>query len=212
MFLKSYLKYGFVIFLSILIIGSSQKHLLAQNKKEARKEAKKENEAAKSETKSILLKEKHSPHKATIYSLMLPGLGQAYNKKYWKIPIIYAGIGVMIYFISNNSREYKRFSDTYDYVEGDLEKTPYEDYLGYSSWQLKSARDIYRRNLDYSYIITGLWYLLNVVDASVDAHLFEFEVSDDLSLKIEPDIRYLPQDHKTYTGIKVSFKLPISKH
>jgi len=200
MFLKKYLKYGFIFLLSIVIIGSSYKPLYAQ------KISKNKN--------SKLANEPHSAHKATIYSLALPGLGQAYNKKYWKIPVIYAGFGVMIYFISNNRSEYKKFSAAYDYsLLGDITITPPNEYaVKYASSQLKSARDLYRRNLDYSYIITGLWYLLNVVDATVDAHLFEFEVSEDLTLKIEPDIRMLPQEDQPYTGIRVSFTIPFSKH
>lgn len=225
MFLKKYLKFGFIFLLSILIIGSSHTTLYAKKKP--------------SKKKSIMLKESHSAHKATIYSLVLPGLGQAYNKKYWKIPIIYAGFGAMVYFISSNRNEYVKFRDAYDYVltygapSEEALKTP-ENYITpptrtnyitaplpespneyaslYSESQLKSARDLYRRNTDFSYIITGLWYLLNVVDASVDAHLFEFEVNDDLTLKIEPDIKIHPQEYKPYTGIKVSFKLPYSKH
>jgi len=119
----------------------------------------------------------------------------------------------MIYFIADNKTGYTRFNDTYEFVQGDLTKTPYSDYAEkYTESQLKNAKNLYRRNLDYSYIIAGLWYLLNVVDASVDAHLFEFEVSDDLTLKIEPDIKLLPQDYKPYTGVKLSFTLPFSKH
>lgn len=200
MFLKKHLKFGFIFFLSVLIIGGTYKPLHAEKKE------KKNNKN--------LIKEPHSAHKATIYSLALPGLGQAYNKKYWKIPVIYAGFGAMVYFIATNKSEYKKFSAAYDYVElGDMEATPPNAYAQtYSSSQLKSARDLYRRNLDFSYIITGLWYLLNVVDASVDAHLFEFEVNEDLTLKIEPDINFLPQEYKAYTGVKVSFSIPFSKH
>lgn len=225
MALKKYFKFGFIFLLTILIIGSSNKTVHAKKKKSEKKDI----------NKSFLLKEPHSAHKATIYSLVLPGLGQAYNRKYWKIPVIYAGFGAMIYFIADNRSEYKKFSAAYDYIEEygnttsddgtttppddgttlpdeDIPEPPNEYAELYSSTQLKSARDLYRRNLDFSYILTGLWYLLNVVDASVDAHLFEFEVNDNLTLRVEPDIKILPQEYKPYTGIKVSFSLPFSKH
>ena len=131
---------------------------------------------------------KHSPHKATIYSLVLPGLGQAYNKKYWKIPIIYAGFGAFYYFISSNDKEYKKYREAYYHsIAGDPTEPPVNDYEEkYDSDFLLSAKNYYRRNRDLTYILTGVWYLLNVVDAAVDAHLFTWEVDENLSLRIEP--------------------------
>jgi hypothetical protein len=133
----------------------------------------------------------HSPHRATIYSMILPGLGQAYNRKYWKIPIVYAGFGTMYYFIQFNNTEYQLFKDAYDHASQnpDGSETPVNDYETlYDTDFLKSARNYYRRNRDLSYILTGVWYLLNVVDATVDAHLFTWEVDEDLTLRIEPDM------------------------
>lgn len=133
----------------------------------------------------------HSPHRATIYSMILPGLGQAYNRKYWKIPIVYAGFGTMYYFIHFNNTEYQLYKDAYDHASQnpDGSETPVNDYETlYDTDFLKSARNYYRRNRDLSYILTGVWYLLNVVDATVDAHLFTWEVDEDLTLRIEPDM------------------------
>ncbi len=131
----------------------------------------------------------HSPHKATIFSAVLPGMGQFYNKKYWKIPIVYTGIGVIGYFALENRSEYRKASEAYIYV---FHKETYEidnDLIGrYDVDVLRDIRDYYRRNMELSYIILALWYGLNIVDATVDAHLFNYDVSDNLSLQIEPTI------------------------
>ncbi|MCD4745428.1 MAG: hypothetical protein K8R58_03930 [Bacteroidales bacterium] len=148
----------------------------------------------------------HSPHKATIYSLVLPGLGQAYNKKYWKIPVIYAGFGTLIYFITKNNKEYKLYRDAYNHklISGDT-LPPVNDYESkYDTDALQGAKDYYRRNLDLTYILTGLWYLINVFDATVDAHLFDWDVSNDLSLKLEPLINPITYNFKPTTGIKLT--------
>ncbi|MBN2173400.1 MAG: hypothetical protein JW731_04670 [Bacteroidales bacterium] len=129
----------------------------------------------------------HSPHKATIYSLILPGLGQAYNKKYWKIPIVYAGFGVFYYFIDFNDKEYKKFREAYYHSVKEDGTPPVNDYEEqYTTDQLLQAKNDYRRNRDLSYILAGVWYALNVIDATVDAHLFTWEVDNNLSLRAEP--------------------------
>lgn len=131
----------------------------------------------------------HSPHKATIFSAVLPGLGQFYNKKYWKIPIVYTGIGVIGYFALENRSEYRKASEAYNYV---FNKETYEidnELIGkYEVNVLRDIRDYYRRNMELSYIILVLWYGLNIVDATVDAHLFNYDVSDNLSVQIEPTL------------------------
>ncbi len=132
----------------------------------------------------------HSPNKAAIYSAVLPGLGQAYNKKYWKIPVVYAGFGTMAYFINSNAVEYNKFRNAYDYkTSTDPDPSKYNDYVNkYPEASLLQGRDYYRRNRDLSYIFTGVWYLLNVVDAAVDAYLFDYDISEDLTLRVRPDI------------------------
>ncbi|MCF8364676.1 MAG: hypothetical protein K9H16_02765 [Bacteroidales bacterium] len=132
----------------------------------------------------------HSAKRATLYSAVLPGLGQAYNKKYWKIPIIYAGFGTLIYFIGMNGSEYHKFRDAYNIVAtGDTTNYYSNEYVvKYSAnlTQLEEGRNYYRRNLELNYILTGLLYILNIIDASVDANLYNFDVSDDISLRFEP--------------------------
>jgi len=132
----------------------------------------------------------HSAKKATIYSAILPGLGQAYNKKYWKIPIIYAGFGTLIYFIGVNGTEYRNFRDAYTIVAtGDTANFANNEYVvryDANLTQLQEGRNYYRRNLELNYILAGLLYILNLVDASVDANLYNFDVSDDITLRFEP--------------------------
>ncbi|MCP4550535.1 MAG: hypothetical protein GY834_00525 [Bacteroidetes bacterium] len=154
-------------------------------------------------------KEPHSAHKATIYSLILPGLGQAYNKKYWKIPVIYAGFGILGYLISANSEEYKAYKTAYEFVsvdENDI--SPNEYYDIYSKEQLKQGRDYYRRNMELSYILTGFLYILNLVDASVDAHLLDFDVSPELSLRVEPYIINQPTYNQNIPGLRIRVGIP----
>ena len=144
--------------------------------------------------------EVHSPRKASIYSAVLPGLGQAYNKKYWKIPIIYAGFGTLGYFIGWNYDYYKTYKNAYlDLTDGDestnahleLEASKYYDLgnqLDYNNFKtgLLKQQEYFRRNRDLLVIFTVGFYGLNIIDASVDAHFFEFDISDDLSLNWQP--------------------------
>lgn len=131
----------------------------------------------------------HSPHKATIYSTVLPGLGQFYNKKYWKIPIVYAGIGVIGYFILENRAEYLHAQEAYNYVFNEEDYPIDNDLIGrYDENALRTIRDYYRRNMEVSYIFMALWYALNIIDATVDAHFFHYDVSDNLSVQLEPTL------------------------
>lgn len=135
---------------------------------------------------------KHNPKKATIYSAVLPGLGQAYNKKYWKIPIVYAGIGTIYYIADMNGDSYRDYRDAFDYKAGlktNVDKETIELANRYSSENLISIRDYYRRNMELSWIIMAIWYGVNIIDACVDAHFFEYDIGDDLTLKVEPVIQ-----------------------
>jgi hypothetical protein len=134
----------------------------------------------------------HSIKRAAIYSAVLPGLGQIYNRKAWKIPIIYAGFGVLGYFIYTNNQEYKIYKEAYIYVSNG-ETYPIDNpYVSrYNQDQLRRGLDYYRRNRDLSIIITSLWYVLNILEAYVDAHFFDYDVSEDLSLHVAPSAESL---------------------
>lgn len=129
---------------------------------------------------STIVEEKeegHSPRKAMIYSIVLPGAGQAYNKKYWKMPIVYAALGGAGYAIYYNTQEYRA-------VLTELELAPNDaDLLRYTKY--------WRRNMELSYIAIVLVDALAVVDAYVDAHLFYWDVDPDLTIRVEPSIQPL---------------------
>lgn len=151
----------------------------------------------------------HSPRKATIYSAVLPGLGQAYNKSYWKIPVIYAGLGVTGYFIYQNNKKYKDYKDAYVYkAQENPEGEPPNDYaIIYNVEQLKSAKEYYLRNLELSYIATAAIYLLNIVEARVDAQFFNYDVDEDLSLQLYPQMQtgYLFQSQYPALTLQLNF-------
>jgi hypothetical protein len=130
----------------------------------------------------------HSPRKATIYSTVLPGLGQIYNKKYWKAPLIYAAAGGLIYSFQFNQSHYVKYRDAYKY-RIDNDPSTVDNYVGkYSDSNLDELQKYYHRYRDLTVIGFAALYIINIVDATVDAHLFRFDVSDDLSLNIHPTL------------------------
>ncbi len=154
-----------------------------------------------------ILEKKHSPTKATIMSACVPGLGQIYNKKYWKVPIIYAGFGVLGYLIYFNTDEYLTYKSALIEKENGTSNGNYKHLTEkYTADELLSAVEYYRRNLEISILVSSVWYILNIVDATVDAHMFTYNINKELSLRVEPVLlnRY---DYKDFTsGIKLSLK------
>ena len=150
-------------------------------------------ELKKIEPDTSVKKKVYSPKAAAIRSAILPGLGQIYNKKYWKLPIVYGALGITGGVFVFNLKNYKDLKQAYigkynarvnkDSVEYRKIKT---ELLPLSEESLRFNRDEFRRNVDYSVLIFLLLWGLNVVDASVDAHLKSFDVSPDLSLQIRP--------------------------
>lgn len=148
------------------------------------------------------IEELHSPRKASVYSAILPGLGQAYNKKIWKIPFIYAGFGAIGYFIDWNNDNYKLSKTAYLHLKDDDPLTT--DYLKLKAIEgydlnnptdvanllegLTKRQDYYRRNRDLLIISMFGFYGLNIIDASVDAHFFNFDMSDDLTMSWQPSM------------------------
>jgi len=163
--------------------------------------------------------EVHSPRKATMYSAILPGLGQAYNKKYWKIPLIYIGFGTIGYFINWNNENYQLFRVGYQHLTDGNPET--QDYLKIEAVRrinydvdnptdfnnLKNAlsrrQDYYRRNRDLLIISFVGFYGLNIIDASVDAHLFDFDIGDDLTMNWQPSM--IQFDNKSFYCVNIRF-------
>lgn len=156
---------------------------------------------------TLAVKKKHSPATATLLSLAVPGLGQCYNKKYWKVPIIYGGFAALTYGVIFNTGQFTRFKTAYGYrVDGD--SLTVDEFDGrVSNGELQSNMDSYRRSRDLCYIGMGLLYVMNLIDAAVDAHLFYFNVSDDLSMRVQPEFRSLGYNQQPYTGARVTFVL-----
>jgi hypothetical protein len=123
------------------------------------------------------------PGKASLYSAILPGAGQFYNEKYWKVPVVYGGFGTLAYFINRNTRYYKDLKQALiDYPDHDMK---YFDN-GLTEDQITRGKDIYKRYRDLSYILTGAFYILQIIDATVDAYLFDWDVGEDISFRLEP--------------------------
>lgn len=145
----------------------------------------------------------HSPGMAMVFSAVIPGLGQAYNKKYWKIPIVYAAMGTTIYFINYNNKLYKEYRQAYIYRTDD-DSTTFDKYPDVSDENLKVYQDDYRRFRDLNVILTALFYTLNIVDAYVDAQLVSFDVSDNLSLRVSPVLNFYSSNQKPGAGLTFS--------
>ena len=145
-----------------------------------------------------------APAKAAFYSAVIPGLGQAYNKKYWKIPIIYAGMGVSLYFAIDNNKTYKQHRNEYKRrLDGTFD--PNDPFYGnIATERIVDAQRLAQRNRDLSIVITGLIYIINIVDANVDAHLMQFNVNENLSLK--PEYKLNQYDNTHNYGLSLNYK------
>lgn len=132
----------------------------------------------------------HSAKKAMLYSAVCPGLGQIYNKKYWKLPIIYVGLGTAAYFFVSNLNYYHNYNNALkqrdNYTNGIGQPDQY--YNLYSSAELSDIVSYYRKNVDICVIVAAGIYIMQLVDANVDAQLHGFNVSDDLSLNFTPHL------------------------
>lgn len=152
--------------------------------------------------------EDHNPTKAMWMSAALPGLGQYYNKKYWKIPIVYAGFSTLAYVSIINKQGYVKYRDAYasklalgDELSGD----PLID--NYSSDQLLRYREYYQGNLELNYILFGAFYMLQIIDAAVDAHFYQYNINDNLSLEFDPIIYQNKSQIYAAPGLQLRWKL-----
>lgn len=158
-----------------------------------------------------------SVKKATTLACIFPGAGQVYNRSYWKVPFVVGGFAAMAYCIDWNNRGFQRFKKAYALL-ADYEQNPdkypdgpTDEFQGrYSASYMKNLRDNYRRNRDLCIILTGALYVLQIIDAHVDAHLKDYDVSDDLSMSLEPlvDYAYVPslQGGRPVFGFNLGFK------
>lgn len=141
-----------------------------------------------------------APAKAAFYSAVLPGLGQAYNKKYWKIPLVYGAMGTSLYYYSWNNRKYNQYRNAYKNRLAGYTDDKFE-YL--DDARLIQAQRFHQRNRDISLLLTVGFYILNIVDANVDAHLLQFNVNDNLSLN--PKIDQNDINYKTNFGLALNY-------
>ena len=147
---------------------------------------------------------KHSPRKATIYSALLPGLGQVYNKKYWTVPVLYGAFALTGYFINYNNVRYHKYNK--ELIARDQKDTLSfnPSLVNLDDASVKSASTDFRRYRDLDIVIAALIYVLNIVDAHVDAHLFYFNVDDNLSLRVTPQLRQL-QNQAVVPNLSLKF-------
>lgn len=169
------------------------------------------NLANSADTKAAKRKKAHSPRTATILAAVLPGAGQIYNRKYWKLPIVYGGLGALGYFAVTTGREYQRYRLAYRYQVDDDPNT-INDIVAGSNSELKSLRDRNQRSLEYAVLGTVVFYALTVTDAFVDAHLMGFDVSDDLSMQFRPRLSPMAFGNwQAQLGLQFRWKIPDAK-
>lgn len=152
-------------------------------------------------TRIIRAEDPLSPSRAAFYSAVLPGLGQAYNKSYWKLPLVYAGIGTGMYFYFDNQKEYNKYRDIYRRRQNGFRD---DEFKNIDDERITRAMRQMRKNKDLSLVITMGIYILNIIDANVDAHLQQFNVDDDLSF--QPTFEFNEIDQKHQFGLRISYK------
>jgi len=143
-----------------------------------------------------------NPRKALLFSAVLPGMGQVYNKKYWKVPIVYGGLMLGVYVVNTYQNQYLQYKSELFSLLNDNTLTTSES--GFNQEQLRSIITKTRRQRDYFSIITVIWYMLQIMDAHVDAHLKEFDLNPQLRVKVEPMVE---SDQLTGRNSGVSLKL-----
>lgn len=141
------------------------------------------------------------PAKAAFYSAVLPGLGQIYNKRYWKLPLVYGGIGASIYAYDQNHKNFLRYRDAYKRRIAGYNDDEFQGLIA-STDRLIDGQDFYKRNRDRSMLFILGFYFLNILDANIDAHLKQYNVSSDLSFK--PYFDVTPINANPVAGMRVA--------
>ncbi|MDR2765011.1 MAG: DUF5683 domain-containing protein [Tannerella sp.] len=167
---------------------------------------------------------KPNSRRAVIYSAVFPGLGQIYNRKYWKLPLVYGGFMGFMYAVTWNNKNYRDYSQAYFDLSKEDPNNPeswHESWLSFvpagrdpASYltdanfksRLNNGRDFYRRYRDLSIILTVGWYFICMADAYVDAQMFDFDISPDLSLRIEPVISPATRYTMSLYGLSCNIK------
>ena len=181
-----------IIFIGLLFFVSGSTTVFSQKKDDAVLVAK---DTLKSNDIDPL-----TPAKAAFYSAILPGLGQAYNKKYWKIPIVYGAIGVSLYYYIDSSQKYHQYRDAY---KRRLEGFTDDEFSYLDNDRLIAGQKFYQRNKDLSALFVVGFYVLNIIDANVDAALIQFNVNENLSLK--PNIYLNDVTQRTNLGLTFNY-------
>lgn len=144
-----------------------------------------------------------NPKKAGMYSSILPGLGQVYNRQYWKVPVVYAILGTAGYFIGYNYQQYSNYRQAYIYaIDGDPSTNAEEQYALYDASDLQRLQNSYKKDLDIIVLLTSVGYALQIMDAVVSAHLKNFDISRDISMEMKPVL----QNNYVGFGLVVNFK------
>lgn len=145
-----------------------------------------------------------SPARAAFYSAVVPGLGQFYNKKYWKVPIPYIGMGISLYFYSDNHKKYKEYRNEYKKRLNHTSNPDDPKFGRLDNDRVIAGQRFYQRNRDLSAVITAGIYILTIIDANIDAHLLQFNVSDQLTF--QPTFQLNEVDYQYQYGLSLQYK------
>lgn len=145
---------------------------------------KQETQSQSDSARMAYIAKRFNPQKALLYAAILPGSGQVYNKKYWKVPIVYGGFAFLGYYIDFYNDRYRFYrGEVFQFINTQSSST------GLPEASLRSITDRYRRERDFFIILTGLWYALQIIDAHVDSHLKEFDINPNLQVRVEPTFK-----------------------
>lgn len=195
---------AFFYLLTATSIAQVKDSALSPKKLEIAKPNKQADSLAQIKTQPKTTTTYHSPKKAALMSTIIPGSGQIYNKKYWKVPVIYGGLAGLAYSINFNQTRYIKYRTAFKYRIDDDPLTIADS--PYSNADLDLLQQYYHRYRNLSVIGATLLYVMNIIDASVDAHMFSFDVSDDLSFNIHPALINTANINHYTTGLSLNIK------